>query len=83
MPESVLQENVVYSYVNPEDCKCECHEINARKVDRKSEEEMAAKEATIQEDEVPLLEDDDDRSAAETFDRIKLDIAIDRRSIIR
>lgn len=82
VPETVLQENVVYSYVNPEDCKCECHEINARK-DRKAEEETVAQ---IQEDEVPLLEDDpgdEDKSTTETFDRIKLDIAIDSRSIIR
>lgn len=82
VPETVLQENVVYSYVNPEDCKCECHEINARK-DRKTEEEPAPH---IQEDEVPLLEDDpgdEDKSTTETFDRIKLDIAIDNRSIIR
>lgn len=78
VPESLLQENVVYSYVNPEDCKCECHEI-ARKSD-KQEEPML-------EDELPLLEDeagDDSEKVPVNIERIKLDVTIlDRTSIVR
>lgn len=84
VPDTVLQENVVYSYVNPEDCKCECHEISARGRERQSRQE---EQQLIQEDEMPLLEDeggDDDKSAADAIERIKLEVAIsDRTSIIR
>lgn len=31
------EENVIYSYVNPEDCKCECHELTPR-TERRQEE---------------------------------------------
>lgn len=79
VPESVIQENVVYSYVNPEDCKCECHEI-AKKPEKQEE--------TVHEDELPLLEDDvgDDSEKAPlpNIDRIKLDVTVlDRTSIVR
>lgn len=83
VPEAVLQENVVYSYVNPEDCKCECHEISARSRERQKEESQP-----MQEDEMPLLEDegvDDEKSAAtDPIERIKLDVTVsDRASIVR
>lgn len=73
VPDSVLQDNVVYNYVNPEECKCECHEM--------SREKREKEESGIQEDELPLLEDenaDDDK-----VDRIKLDVVSDRRSVVR
>lgn len=71
VPESVLQENVVYSYVNPEDCKCECHEISAREREKKQQEPPP-----VQEDELPLLEDEDDKSTAS--DRTKMEMMKDR-----
>ncbi|XP_060530594.1 uncharacterized protein LOC132704552 isoform X2 [Cylas formicarius] len=55
VPDMVLQENVVYTYVNPEECKCECHELNAAKErDRRKPESQVG----VREDELPLLEDD-------------------------
>ncbi|KAF5302214.1 hypothetical protein FQA39_LY10253 [Lamprigera yunnana] len=82
VPESVLQENVVYSYVNPEDCKCECHEIAREREQIKNQEEPAR----VQEDEVPLLDEEpaeEDKSAQDNVDRIKVDIqTYDRTSII-
>ncbi|XP_044255344.1 titin isoform X2 [Tribolium madens] len=60
-------DNVVYNYVNPEECKCECHEMRAKKGGC----------GGVQEDELPLLDDEDGG------DRLKLDVAIaDRRSIV-
>ena len=84
MPDSVLQDNVVYNYVNPEECKCECHEITAR--EREKREKGSG--GNVQEDELPLLEDeqmDDEKAVTEVaVDRLKLDAAIaDRRSIVR
>ncbi|KAF2899633.1 hypothetical protein ILUMI_06542 [Ignelater luminosus] len=81
--ESVLQENVVYSYVNPEDCKCECHEIAREREQQARQQEETTR---VQEDEVPLLEEDpgdEDKSTQEFVDRIKVDISMsDRRSVI-
>ncbi|KAK9759134.1 hypothetical protein QE152_g197 [Popillia japonica] len=57
VPESVLQDNVVYSYVNPEDCKCECHEFNARSRSKENQRRDAGGEP-VHEDELPLLEED-------------------------
>ncbi|RZB39366.1 hypothetical protein BDFB_006617 [Asbolus verrucosus] len=83
VPDSVLQDNVVYNYVNPEECKCECHEITAREREKREKGTSG-----VQEDELPLLEDeqnDDEKVGADvTVDRIKLDVAIaDRRSVVR
>ncbi|KAJ3658673.1 hypothetical protein Zmor_010398 [Zophobas morio] len=83
VPDSVLQDNVVYNYVNPEECKCECHEITAR--EREKREKGSG--GNVQEDELPLLEDeqmDDEKAVTEVaVDRLKLDAAIaDRRSIV-
>jgi hypothetical protein len=77
--DSVLQDNVVYNYVNPEECKCECHEITAREREKREKSNGG-----VQEDELPLLEDDDDKVATDsTTDRLKLDVAIaDRRSVV-
>ncbi|XP_056639476.1 uncharacterized protein LOC130446945 isoform X1 [Diorhabda sublineata] len=47
------QECVIYNYVNPEECKCECHELSAKK---KETEEPSRK--YTEDDELPLLEDD-------------------------
>lgn len=83
VPESVLQDNVVYSYVNPEDCKCECHEINAREREKKVEQEEAA---CLQEDELPLLDDEtvEDDKTNKKIERMKLDVTIlDRGSVVR
>lgn len=75
VPESVLQENVVYSYVNPEDCKCECHEISAR--EREKKQQLTQEEpAQVQEDELPLLEDEDEKSTVS--ERMKMELAKDR-----
>lgn len=85
VPESVLQENVVYSYVNPEDCKCECHEINAREREKKTEQDEPT--TSLQEDELPLLDEDtvtEDDKTNKNIERMKLDVTIlDRRSIVR
>ncbi|GJQ76362.1 hypothetical protein Trydic_g14737 [Trypoxylus dichotomus] len=86
VPESVLQDNVVYSYVNPEDCKCECHEFNARS--RNKENQRPEINEPVHEDELPLLEEEDknyeEKPVNENIERIKLDVTIlDRRSIIR
>lgn len=85
VPDSVLQDNVVYSYVNPEDCKCECHEFNARS--RNKEGQRPEVNEPVHEDELPLLEEDpvyEEKAPNETIERIKLDVTIlDRRSIIR
>ncbi|XP_015834671.1 nucleolar protein dao-5 isoform X2 [Tribolium castaneum] len=68
--ESVLQDNVVYNYVNPEECKCECHEMRERKKGC----------GGVQEDELPLLDDEQEEKEGE---RLKLDVAVaDRRSIV-
>ncbi|KAK4886634.1 hypothetical protein RN001_002905 [Aquatica leii] len=83
VPESVLQDNVVYSYVNPEDCKCECHGIAREREQQNRQQEEPIR---VQEDEVPLLDDEpveDEKSTQENIDRIKVDIqTYDRRSII-
>lgn len=69
VPDSVLQENVVYSYVNPEDCKCECHEISAREREKKLAQEEPPQ---VQEDELPLLEDEDEKSTASERMRMEM-----------
>lgn len=75
VPDSVLQDNVVYNYVNPEECKCECHEIR----DRERKKEAGG----VQEDELPLL-DDEQADEEKDKERLKLDVAIaDRRSVVR
>ncbi|KAF5274281.1 hypothetical protein FQR65_LT04399 [Abscondita terminalis] len=83
VPDSVLQDNVVYSYVNPEDCKCECHEIAREREQQTRQQEEPVR---VQEDEVPLLDDEpveDDKSTQDNIDRIKVDVqTFDRRSII-
>lgn len=83
VPDSVLQESVVYNYVNPEECKCECHELNAKERERRNKEP----EQLVQEDELPLLEDenhDEEKNGPEGSERIKLDVGVsDCRSIIR
>ncbi|CAH2004630.1 unnamed protein product [Acanthoscelides obtectus] len=95
VPESILQENVIYNYVNPEECKCECHEINAKEREKRSREgsrdssresrDGAIGTRVVQEDELPLLEDDnaDDEKIGqfESKHRSKLDVA-DLRSIV-
>ncbi|KAJ8963706.1 hypothetical protein NQ314_005427 [Rhamnusium bicolor] len=82
VPESVLQESVVYNYVNPDECKCECHEINAKERERRNKEAHMP----VQEDELPLLEDDvpeEEKNGPDCSDRIRLDVAVsDCRSII-
>ncbi|CAG9859288.1 unnamed protein product [Phyllotreta striolata] len=82
VPEGVLQESVVYSYVNPDECKCECHELNAKKREKRPKEP----EPLVQEDELPLLDDDnvdDDKTATDGTERVKLDVSVsDCRSII-
>lgn len=83
VPDSVLQDNVVYNYVNPEECKCECHEINAKERERRNKDQQV-----VQEDELPLLDDDvidDDKTVPDCSERTKLDVAgvSDCRSIIR
>ncbi|KRT79173.1 hypothetical protein AMK59_6830 [Oryctes borbonicus] len=84
VPESVLQDNVVYSYVNPEDCKCECHEFNARS--RNKENQRPEVSERVHEDELPLLEEDvnyEEKPVNDNIERIKLDVTIlDRRSVI-
>ncbi|KAJ8946271.1 hypothetical protein NQ318_023121 [Aromia moschata] len=82
VPEGVLQESVVYNYVNPDECKCECHEINAKERERRNKEAHVP----VQEDELPLLEDDineEEKNGPDSSDRIRLDVAVsDCRSII-
>lgn len=48
------KENVVYTYVNPEECKCECHD--------QKETETKNVVQQIQEDEVPLISQDEKSS---------------------
>ncbi|XP_066145821.1 uncharacterized protein [Euwallacea fornicatus] len=48
----LVKENVVYTYVNPDECKCECHE-------QKEPECSKNLVPQIQEDEVPLLGQDE------------------------
>ncbi|KAL1506624.1 hypothetical protein ABEB36_005950 [Hypothenemus hampei] len=48
----LVKDNVVYTYVNPDECKCECHE-------HKETENKQQPVVEIQEDEVPLLNQDD------------------------
>lgn len=83
--ESILQENIIYSYANPEDCKCECHEI-AREREQQARQQQET-DGGILEDEVPLLEDDpgeEEKSTHDPVERIKVDLLMsDRRSIIR
>lgn len=83
VPESVLQDSVVYNYVNPDECKCECHEVNAKERERRAKESQEA----VQEDELPLLEDesvDDEKNVPDCSNRVKLDVSVsDCRSIIR
>ncbi|VEN44996.1 unnamed protein product [Callosobruchus maculatus] len=95
VPESVLQESVIYNYVNPEECKCECHEISAKEREKRSREgsrdsSRESRDGTletrvVQEDELPLLEDDNaEDEKVEQFEsksRSKLDVA-DCRSIV-
>nr|CAH7724117.1 unnamed protein product [Callosobruchus chinensis] len=95
VPESVLQESVIYNYVNPEECKCECHEISAKEREKRSREgsrdsSRESRDGTletrvVQEDELPLLEDDnadDDKIGQfESKSRSRLDVA-DCRSIV-
>lgn len=85
VPESVLQDNVVYSYVNPEDCKCECHEFNARSKNKENQQIEISE--PVHEDELPLLDEDvayEEKPVNDNIERIKLDVTIlDRRSIIR
>ncbi|XP_044747757.1 uncharacterized protein LOC123308989 isoform X2 [Coccinella septempunctata] len=50
VPENVLHDHVVYNYVNPDECRCECHE----KKEKKKEVEVKS----VQEDEIPLLENE-------------------------
>ncbi|KAJ8976035.1 hypothetical protein NQ317_003576 [Molorchus minor] len=82
VPESVLQESVVYNYVNPDECKCECHEINAKERERRNE----SVHMPVQEDELPLLEDDnaeEDKNGPDSCERMKLDVTVaDCRSVI-
>nr|XP_022913342.1 uncharacterized protein LOC111424143 isoform X1 [Onthophagus taurus]XP_022913343.1 uncharacterized protein LOC111424143 isoform X1 [Onthophagus taurus]XP_022913344.1 uncharacterized protein LOC111424143 isoform X1 [Onthophagus taurus] len=89
VPESVLHDNVVYSYVNPEDCKCECHEINnARARSKENQKQRDVPEPiVVQEDELPLLQDEQIEEEKPlvhgNVERIKLDVTIlDRRSVI-
>ncbi|XP_018326389.1 uncharacterized protein LOC108737788 isoform X2 [Agrilus planipennis] len=83
IPDFSVHENVVYTYVNPEDCKCECHETTRERDKKPKKEEDAEK---VQEDEVPLLEEelvDEEKSLPEIHDKLKQEIAIaDRRSVI-
>ncbi|KAF7278156.1 hypothetical protein GWI33_008771 [Rhynchophorus ferrugineus] len=45
VPEFMVKDNVVYTYVNPEECKCECHELKELKdKERKSGSDAAVKE---------------------------------------
>lgn len=40
-PQSTAEDtNVIYSYVNPEDCKCECHEAIPKPAERPDEDEQ-------------------------------------------
>lgn len=97
--ESEQHDNIVYSYVNPEDCKCECHEIARGREhrdhyrDKEKQKEMEVEKKPkeeepppVQEDEVPLLCDDggdEDKSTQDSVERLKIDARADSRSIIR
>ncbi|KAG5897557.1 hypothetical protein JTB14_007272 [Gonioctena quinquepunctata] len=78
VPESVLQDSVLYNYVNPDECKCECHELNSR--EQHNEESQGA----MQEDELPLLGDDnheDEKNGLGSSERLRLE-ASECRSVI-
>lgn len=97
--ETEQHENIVYSYVNPEDCKCECHEIARGREHRehyrdyqdklkeqKDQKEQKENPPLVHEDEVPLLCDDcgdEDKSTQDSVERLKIDARADSRSIIR
>ncbi|KAL3265408.1 hypothetical protein HHI36_009613 [Cryptolaemus montrouzieri] len=73
VPENVLHDHVVYNYVNPDECKCECHE---KKEKKKEDSDVPI----VQDDEVPLLENDpEDEKIATALDRIGLDVSIAER----
>ncbi|GLV37358.1 uncharacterized protein CBL_10675 [Carabus blaptoides fortunei] len=55
-PTSSDEANIVYSYVNPEDCKCECHETSGRTPGAAAPPTSAVDGADRHaEDELPLL----------------------------
>ncbi|XP_074032244.1 uncharacterized protein isoform X2 [Leptinotarsa decemlineata] len=82
VPESVLQDNVLYNYVNPEECKCECHELNSKDREKRNKE---SPEVT-QEDELPLLGDEssnNEKNGHGRSGRLRFDVAVsDCTSII-
>ncbi|CAG9765434.1 unnamed protein product [Ceutorhynchus assimilis] len=51
IPGGLIKDNVVYTYVNPEECKCECHEHK----DTTIVVTETNNKPIVQEDEVPLL----------------------------
>ncbi|KAK9891569.1 hypothetical protein WA026_015528 [Henosepilachna vigintioctopunctata] len=77
VPDSLLHDHVVYNYVNPDECKCECHEKK-----EKMKEDLII--PAIQDDEIPLLENelDEDKIISTNLERIKLDTIADRGSLI-
>lgn len=81
VPDSVLQDNVVYNYVNPEECKCECHEITARGREKRDKNDSSGT-GGVQEDEQPLLEDEPNEDE-KAVDRLKSEAGADRQSLIR
>lgn len=72
VPDSVLQDHVVYNYVNPDECKCECHE--------KKEKKKEVDEKLVQEDEIPLLDNESEEqkvvhitmASAKTAERVSI-----------
>ncbi|XP_045479226.1 uncharacterized protein LOC123684130 isoform X2 [Harmonia axyridis] len=66
VPDTVLQDHVVYNYVNPDECKCECHE----KKERKKEADLKM----VQEDEIPLLENEpeEQKVVSAPLDKLKI-----------
>ncbi|CAH1174121.1 unnamed protein product [Phaedon cochleariae] len=83
VPESVLQDSVIYNYVNPEECKCECHEAIVKDKDKRNKEQLL-----VHEDELPLLADgnrEEDKTGPDLNNRIRLfDVSVSdcNRSII-
>lgn len=78
VPDSVLQESVLYNYVNPDECKCECHEMNTKEREKRNSESQSA----VQEDEMPLLDEDEDKNGPDSSEKNKLEVT-DSRSVIR
>lgn len=81
VPDSVLQESILYNYVNPDECKCECHEINSKEREKRNSESQPA----VQEDEMPLLDEDvpdDEKNGPDSSEKNRLEVT-DTRSVIR